>query len=239
MLAELWGWKGFGQWHKIQLESSHQQFTLQPVLHNILINNLDGGTGGIATLLTKDAKLRGVDDRPGGWADTQGSLNRLEKRAVRDFTTFSEWKKQFLLLGRNGLSACQGPAGWKAAWQGRICRSWWMPNWAWARNVLVWQRWPVGPWAALASRLREVILSLYSTQRRHIWSAGLLNARYWFSGAGLVVCSTCQEKHTRVEESPALEITGDYTTGASVSVGRGWESWNCSAWGREGSVGVL
>lgn len=36
-----------------------------------------------------------------------------------------------------------------------------------------------------------------------------------------MVGSTCQEKHTHAEGSPALEISGDYNTGASVSVGRG------------------
>lgn len=161
---------------------------------------------GTLILFTKDTKLRGVDDRPGEWADTQGNLNRLEKRAVRDTTTFSKWKKHFLLLSRNGPFACQWPAGWKAAWQGRIWRSWWMPSWLWAKNMFVWQRWPVGSWAALASRPREVTLSLYSTQGTHIWSDGLLSARYWFSGASLVVGSTCQEKHTHWRESS----TGNY-----------------------------
>lgn len=43
-------------------------------MHNIFINNLDGGTEGTLILLKKDAKLRGVNDTPGGRADTHGSL---------------------------------------------------------------------------------------------------------------------------------------------------------------------
>lgn len=98
---------------------------------------------------------------------------------------------------------------------------------------------PSGTLSCFSQQAKGGDLSLYSTQKTHIWTDGLLSARYWFSGASLMVGSTCQEKHTHAEESPALEITRDCNTGASVSMGRGWEGWNCSAWRREGSVGVL
>ena len=141
----------------------------------------------------------------------------------RSLMKFSQGKCKFLHLGRKnpGHQYMLGATQSKAAWQGRT----WEAN-----NRCLWQRQRVVPWAALGvlpAGWGRWAFSSTQHQWGHTWSAvsssGLLHT--WESGMYL---------------RQSREWLWRWWRDQSISpMGKGWESWDYSAWRREGSEGHI
>ncbi|GAB0188254.1 mitochondrial enolase superfamily member 1 [Grus japonensis] len=129
------------------------------ILFNIFINYLDDEADCTLSKFADDTKLGGVTDTPEGCIAIWSDLDRLEKWADRNFMKFSKGKGQVLHLERKspryqytvgaGNHRCrEGPGGPGGQQRALTAKK--------ANDILGCIR------QSIASRLREVILPLYS-----------------------------------------------------------------------------
>ncbi|PKU49360.1 hypothetical protein llap_399 [Limosa lapponica baueri] len=78
-----------------------KESVLGPVLFNVFINDLDEGREHTLSRFADDTKLGGGADTPEGYAAIQQDLSRLESWALRNITKFNKSKSGFPQLGRN------------------------------------------------------------------------------------------------------------------------------------------
>lgn len=144
------------QCHKVQFEATNQWYipgdTLDPVLLQLFINDLNEGAECTLSKFADDTRLGGVGDTPAGHAAIQRDLNRLEKWAYRNLMGFSRRIVKSCTRGGSKpcTSICWGLSSWKATCQKRT----WGP--------LQQRRWMVSGAAlgrSVSNRSREVMLS--------------------------------------------------------------------------------
>ena len=135
---------------------------LCPIVFNIFISSLDEGIESILSKFADDTKLGGVVDTPEGCAGIQQDTDRMESWAGRNLVKFNKNKCRVLNLGRNnhmhrlGDDLLERSSAEKDLGGNRLVMS--------QQCALVAKKGCIKK--NMASRLREVILPVYSALAR-------------------------------------------------------------------------
>jgi len=229
--------EGSGQWFKIQMDIGDKWYpsgtvvspVLGPGLFNTFINNIDSRIEHTLSKSEDDTKLSGAVNMPEGWHAIQRDLDKLKKCAHVNLMRFNMAKCWVLHMGWGN------PQGQYTLRDERIESS---PA---ERDLgvlvdekldMTWQCALAAQKAnhvlgcikrSVASRSREGILPLCSTLvRPHRESCVQLWSPHNKKDTDLVEW---------VQRRPQKWSQGWNTS----SMKKGWESWGCSAWRREGS----
>ena len=178
----------------------------------------------------EETKLSGAVDTLEERGAIQRELDRLEKWTRVNFMKFKKAKGNILHLGRAipGISTECGMSWLRAALQSRTWGHWWMKIWTWASNVCLQPIKPIFLWTASkearpAGQGRRFSSLPHSYETPH----GVLCAGPRPPAQG-------RERHVRA--APGEGCENDQRSG-TPSGQKGWESWSCSVWRREGSRG--